>query len=57
MGELVEQDSENAEVLNAFFVSLFTRNIGLQESKFPEARQKGWSKEAVLLVEEDQVRE
>lgn len=35
MGDLVKQDSENAEALNAFFVSVFTRKSGLWESKFP----------------------
>ena len=45
---------EEAEILNAFFASVFT---GLQESRVPETQGKVWSKEGVPLVEEDQVRE
>ncbi|KAK4828295.1 LOW QUALITY PROTEIN: hypothetical protein QYF61_024960 [Mycteria americana] len=45
---------EEAEVLNAFFASVFIRKTGLQESQAPETRGKDWSKEDILLVEEDQ---
>ncbi|KAK4825768.1 hypothetical protein QYF61_002331 [Mycteria americana] len=43
------------EVLNAFFASVFASKTG--PSGIPETRGKGWSKEDVPLVEEDQVRE
>jgi len=45
---------EKAEVLNAFFVPVFTSQTRLQEWHAPEAR--GRSKEDVTLLEEDQVR-
>ena len=50
------QDMEKAEVLNAFFTSVFTSKTGLQESQAPETSGKGWSKEDVPLVKEDQAR-
>ena len=37
-GALETQDIEEAEVLNAFFTSVFTSKTGLQESKAPETR-------------------
>lgn len=48
---------EKVEIPNAAFASVLTSETGLQESQVPETRGKGWSKEYVLLVEEDQVRE
>lgn len=43
--------------LNAAFISVFTSETGLQKFEDPEMRRKVWSKEAVPLVEWDQVRE
>lgn len=56
-GDLVTQDIEKAEVMNAFFTSVITSKTSLQESEIPEMKGKGWSKEGLSLVEEDQVKE
>ena len=55
--DLVTQDIEQAEVLTAFFVSVFTSKTGLQGSQVPETKGKDWSQKDVPLVEEDQIRE
>lgn len=56
-GSLVTQDTKKVEVLNAAFASSFTSKTGFQEYQAPEIRGKGWSKEDVPLVQQDQVRE
>ena len=50
------QNMEQAEVLNASFAPVFPSKTSLQESQASETRGKGWSKEDVILVEENQVR-
>lgn len=57
MGDLVAQDMEKAEVLNIFFISVFTSKTNLPESHIPDTKEKGRSKEDVPLMEEEQVRE
>jgi len=53
----VAQDVEKAEVLNDFFISVFTSKTGLQKSKASETRRKVWSKEVFSVMEGGQVRE
>lgn len=48
--------TEKVEVLNAFFVSVFTGKICLLESQAAETRVEVWSMEDFLSVEGDQVR-
>ncbi|GAB0183275.1 hypothetical protein GRJ2_000792800 [Grus japonensis] len=55
--DLLIQDMEKVEVLNATFTSVFTSKSGLQKSQVPETKGKVWSKDDVPLVEDDQVRE
>ncbi|KAK4831043.1 LOW QUALITY PROTEIN: hypothetical protein QYF61_014975 [Mycteria americana] len=55
--DLVTHGMEKTDVLNAFFTSVFTSKISLQESQAPETREKVWSKEHVPFVEDDQVME
>ncbi|KAK4827148.1 hypothetical protein QYF61_015102 [Mycteria americana] len=43
--ELVTNGTEKAEILDAFFASVFTRKNILQESQAPETRRKVWDKE------------
>lgn len=56
-GALETKRIEKAEVLNAFFASVFTSKASLQEFQAPEIRWKIWSKEDLPLMEEDRVRE
>lgn len=56
-GKMVTNDMGKVEVIYNFFASIFTGNIGLQESQASETRRKVWSKEEVPSVDEDQVRE
>lgn len=57
---LVIQNSyrmKKAELLNPFFVSDFSSKRGLKESQGLLTRERVWSKEDTLLVEQDQTRE
>lgn len=54
---LTTQDWETDEVLNAFFTSVFTSKSSLHKFKDLGIRGKVWSKEDLLLLEEDQVRD
>lgn len=44
-------------MLNVFFTSVFTSKINFQKSEVPQTRVKGWRKENVPLMEDDQGRE
>ncbi|GAB0207209.1 mitochondrial enolase superfamily member 1 [Grus japonensis] len=57
VGALVMEDTEKAELLNAFFASVFTAKASPQETQTLEVGGKVWRKEDLPLVEEDRVRE
>lgn len=57
MGTLETQEIGKTELLNAFFVSVFTTEAGPCESQTLEGRKKVWTKEDLPLFEENQVRD
>jgi len=57
VGVLVTDDAEKAELLNAFFASVFSAKTDPQESQAPEVREEAYREDDFPLVREDCMRD
>jgi len=57
VGAMVMEAAEKAQLLNAYFASVFSANAGSQKTQAPEVREEACRRHDLPLVEEDCVRD